>query len=255
MTTYLTQYTLQYKTFLKRALVEALQEAFVGHQDPTVQTAKVAIDFTGTDFQLPAIIVKFYESKLPSAGVGHFEWLPYPLTADPTASNTVFVEYQHRMYKGDVEFEIFGMSSADRDILADALIEVLAMVEVSIPGQQFIQRFYNSLQNTPFGLWHFPTLNLDDISGYGEQQMLAPWSPEDQLVYQTAYRVPVLGEFYSYTPPQPTTSSKIAEVDVYEYPTDAQGNPIDPTAPATPPGPNSYDKFTGWPPGETEIPQ
>lgn len=246
------QYTLRYKTFVKQGLVEALQAAFADHPDPTVQSAKVAIDFTGDDFKLPAVIIKFYESKLPNAGVGHYEWLPYPLDADLTNSSTVYVEYQHRLYKGDIEFEIFGLSSLDRDIISDALIEVLAMDEVSAPGQAFLGRFYNSLQSVDFGLWHFPTLNLDDISGYGEQQMLAPWSPEDQLVYQTAYRVPIFGEFYSYTPPQPQSKGPIEEVDVYSYPVDASGNPIDPTRPATPPT-GAYDRFTGWPPGEESV--
>lgn len=247
------QTTPRYKTFVKQGLVEALIAAFSNHTDPTVASAKVAIDFTDTDFSLPAVIIKFYESKLPNAGVGHFEWLPYPLTDDPTNPNTVFVEYQHRLYTGDIEFEIFGMSSLDRDLLSDALIEVLSMDEVSTPGKAFLNRFYNGIQSTPFGLWHFPTLNLDNISGYGEQQMLAPWSPEDQLVYQTAYRVPIFGEFYSYTPPEPVTSGPIEEVDVYSYPTDAEGNAIDPSTPKTPSGTDAYNKFTGWPAGEESI--
>lgn len=247
------QYTLRYKTFVKQGLVEALQAAFAGHPDPTVADAKVGIDFEDDDFKLPAVIIKFYESKLPNAGVGHYEWLPFPLTANPADTSTVFVKYMHRLYKGDIEFEIFGLSSLDRDLISDALIEVLAMDEVSAPGQAFLNRFYNAIQSIDFGLWHFPTLNLDDISGYGEQQMLAPWSPEDQLVYQTAYRVPILGEFYSYTPPEPLTSGPIEEVDVYDYPVGPDGKAIDPTRPAIPPSPAAFHKFTGPPPGEESI--
>jgi hypothetical protein len=154
------------------------------------------------------------------------------------------------MYQGNVEFDIWGMSSADRDLLADAIIEVLAMVEVSAAGQRFLDRFYTSLQSTPYGMWHFPTLNLDQITGTGEPQpQPAPWGAEDQLVYETGYRVPIFGEFYSYTPPQPPTGGLVTEVDVYEYPVGADNKtPIDPTAPAPPVDPSKYDKFTGNPP-------
>jgi hypothetical protein len=251
--TYVQQTTLQYKTFVKRGLVEALQAAWANHPDRSVSGAKVAIDFTRTDFKLPAVIIKFYESQLPNAGVGHYEWLPYPLTADPADTNTVFVQYQHRLYKGDIEFEIFGQSSADRDILSDALIETLAMDEVSASGLSFINRFYNGIQSTPYGQWHFPTLNTDEISGYGENTMPPPWSPEDDLVYQTSYRVPIFGEFYSYTPPEPTGYGPVAEVDVYEWPVDAEGNAIDPLSPAPPVPSDDYQKFTGEPAGEEDI--
>lgn len=255
---YIPQTTVQYKTFVKRALVESIQDGFANNLDPTIQTAKVAIDFTEDDFTLPAIIIKFYESQIPNAGVGHFEWLPYPITADPTDPSTNFIEYQHRMYKGDIEFEIFGESSADRDIISDALVEMLSMNEVSTSGQQFTQRFYWDFQNTPYGIWHYPTLNLDMITGMGEQTTLAPWNPEDQLVYQTSYRVPIFGEFYSYTPPQQTAYGPITEVDVYMWPTDIYGDPVDPTLPApTTPGEipegAEYYKFTGNNPDATTL--
>lgn len=244
---YALQMTLQYKTFVKRALVEALQAAFTGHADPTVASAKVATDFTETDFALPALIVKFYESELMNAGVGHFEWFP----PDPTQP-TILVEYQHRLYKGTIEFEIFGLSSLDRDILSDALIEVLAMDEVSAPGLNFLNRFYTSMASTPSGQWHFPTLNLDNIEGYGEQSMLAPWAPEDTLVYQTAYRVGIFGEFYSLA--VPTTISPLTEVDVYGYPVGANNvTPIDPTAPAPPVDQSKYEHYKGWPPGAATV--
>jgi hypothetical protein len=253
---YVQQGTVQYKTYVKRALVESLQEAFAGNADPTVQVAKMAIDFTEDDFTLPAIIIKFNESQLPNAGVGHFEWLPSPITADPTDPSTDFIEYQHRMYKGDIEFDIYGESSADRDVLSDALVELLAMNEVSVTGSQFMQRFYQDFQNTPYGLWHYPTLNLDQITATPEQNTLAPWNPEDQLVYQVSYRVPIFGEFYSYTPPDAVATGPITEVDVYSWPTDASGDAIDPQKPApTTPGEipegAEYQDYTGWPaPGD-----
>jgi hypothetical protein len=244
---YLKQYTVQYKTFVKRALVTALGAAFSSHPDPTVANSKVAIDSTDDDFHLPAVIIHFYERKLPNAGVGHFEWFPWPLDADLTApGNVQWVRYQHRLYQGDIEFEIFGETSVDRDLLADALVETFAMIETSSAGQTFIGHFYNGIQSMPYGLWHFATLNTDDITGYGENTNPPPWSPEDDLIYQTSYRVPIFGEFYSYTPEHPDTEHVIDEVDVYPWVPGMDPPPQDAA-------PGDYFKFTGEPPGSKSI--
>lgn len=253
MSSYVHQSTPQYKSFLKRSVVEALTESFVNHTDPTVSNVKVGIDFTEDDFHLPAVIIKFNEQRLPNAGVGHFEWLPGPNQPNPLIP-TQFIEYQHRMYKGTIEFEIFGLSSADRDVISDALIEVLAMNEVSVPGQAFIDRFYNKMAATPFGLWHFPTLNVDQIDPGGEQFMLAPWNPEDQAVYQTSYSVIVYGEFYSYVPPNASSTKLLTEVDVYAWPSQDGVTPLDPSSPAPPVSANLYDKITGFPTGTKKVP-
>src|ERR1039458_1208887 len=160
---YVGQTTLQYKTWVKRAASEAMALAFVDHLDPTVKGSKVAIDFTGDDFELPAVIVKFNEEQMPNVGVGHYEWLPDPLNGTLGVDGCQLVQYQHRLYKGTIEFDIYGMSSADRDIISDAVVEVLTMDEVSTPGKAFIDRFYTNILSYPYGQWHFATLNFDLI--------------------------------------------------------------------------------------------
>ena len=237
---YLRQYTSAYKTYIKRALVESLTAAFTGHPDPTVQGSKVAIDYTEDDFKLPAVIIGYAGKLMPNAGVGHFEYLPDPLDADPTNPETRFIQYEHRMYKGDVSFTIYGMSSADRDILSDAVVEVLAMADVSTAGQAFLGRFYTAIPPSPYALWHFPTLNLDLISEVPEQAVLAPWMSEDQLVYQVGHTVPIFGEFYSYTPPEPPTYGPLTEVDVYPW--------LPGVDPAPPVPDEDYYHFKGNPP-------
>lgn len=243
---YINQFTLQYKTYVKRAASEAMAAALTGHPDPTVSSAKVAIDFTGDDFELPAVIIKFNEEQMPNAGVGHYEWLPHPLDGTPGINECILVEYQHRMYKGTIEFDIYGMSSADRDFLSDAVVEVLTMDEVSAPGQAFINRFYNNILSYPYGQWHFATLNFDLIQPSGESIKIAPWNPEDTLVYNTSYKVPIFGEFYSYTPPEPAGGGFIDEVDVYPY--------IPNTDPSPPVPSGDYYKYTGWPEDERLVP-
>lgn len=245
---YVPQQTLQYSTFIKRALTESIQDSFAVHPDKTVQNTKAAIDFTHDRFRLPAVIIKFNDPDIYNAGVGHVEWLP-----DPNLEGQ-FIKYMHRIYQGEVTFEIWGMTAVDRDLVRDALIEILLMTDptstiggTTTQGDAFIQRLYYYLNSTPYGLWHFPVLNLDELHGRGERTSIAPWIPEDVLVYQVSYSMPIFGEFYSITPPEPTTYGKLTEVDFYPQQVDTSGNPIDP-APGAYPDPLGYwYSFTGWP--------
>lgn len=243
------QYTVQYRSFLKRAAKQAMEKAFTSHPDPTVNRTQVALDFGNGDFSLPAVIVKFNEQTLPNAGVGHYEW--WPLLEDPDQ----FVEMQHRLYKGSIQFDVYARDSLDRDLVADALIETLAMDEVSAPGLAFITHFYNEVQGAAApGIYHFPTLNTGLITPVPEQATPPPWGGEDTLVYQLGYQVPVMGEFYSYVPPSPKSTGPISEVDVYEWPVDQDGNALDPTNPAPPVDPDQYQKYTGFRPGSKTVP-
>jgi hypothetical protein len=243
---YIPQATLQYSTFIKRALVESLQDALSHHPDPLVQTAKAALDFTHDRFRLPAVIIKFYEREMPNAGVGHYEYLPSPFNVNPDEP-TLFIKYYHRLYKGDISFEVWAKSSADRDVVRDALIEILAMTDTTNQGYAFIERLYLYLNETPYGLWHFPVLNLDLITGYGENVGPAPWAPEDVLHYSCTYRVPIFGEFYSNTPAGVTGTGLVTAVEVTvgtTYNIDAVPFVIEET--------NFYD-FAGWFTGAESI--
>lgn len=238
-----TQFTIQYRTFLKRAVRQAMAAALSNHPDPTVTRTDVALDFSLEDFTLPIVIVGFKEQALPNAGVGHYEWWPAP---DFDEGNPIYIEYQHRLYKGSVTFDIYAQSTIDRDVVADAIVETLAMDEVSTSGLAFINRFYNEIQaNSPAGVNHFPTLNTDQITPNGEQTVPPPWRPEDALIYQTGYSLTVFGEFYSYVPPSPVGSGPVVEVDVYEYPVDGSGKAIDPTLPAPPLNSDGTPNITG----------
>lgn len=244
---YVTQQTLQYSTFIKRALVESLRDAFTTHPSTTVQGSKVSVDLPQTQAAYPATVVKFYEREMPNAGVGHYEMLPNP--ADPGYPDNVtsYIKYYHRMYKGDIEFAIYALSAIDRDVVRDGLVEVLAMQDVTPSGNAFINRLYYELNDTPYGAWHYPVLNLDLITGYGEQESQPGWAPEDRLIYQVTYRVPIFGEFYSNTPKEPSGTGLLSEVDVYPWIPNVDKAP----SPAPLGGdPNSisggYYKFTGW---------
>lgn len=245
---YVRQATLQYKTFIKRAVVEALQNAFKSHPDPELAKIRIGIEYKNDRASFPAIIIKFYERDLNNIGVGHVEWGPSP--ADPLYPEgpfTYFQKYYHRIYKGDLEFKIYGLSPVDRDKVVDGLVEILTMADVTAGGLNLLDRLYEDIGKTPFSESHFLAFNTDLLNGYGEGEEIAPWIPEDTLVYTASYRLPILGEFYSKTPDEPMTTQKVQEVDVYPW---DDRDPLD-TPPEDFPGgeipPEKYIKFKGPP--------
>jgi hypothetical protein len=237
---YVNQVTLEYTTFIKRALTEAMQDALNSYQDPTINSVKAAVDFTFDRFTLPAIIMRYSDQTINNIGVGHYEILPVNNVSSPSQ----YITYYHRLYNGTVTFDIYTLSSVDRDLLRDLIIEILGMTN-SLPapeGNAFTQRFYWYLNQTPYGLWHFPVLNLDLISGSGESEETSPFYAEDQMVYRYAYQVPIMGEFYSVTPANPDLNTSTLIIDeVILYPQMAGYDP----APGSEPSSMDYT-FSGW---------
>lgn len=210
---YTPQATLQYKTFIKRTIVEALQNAFAGYEESlTLGKAKIGLNYSTERVDFPAVIVKFYEKTIKNAGVGHVEW------GEDESNPGKFIEYKHSMYQGDIALEVYGLSSLDRDTISDAIVEVVTMGEVGPESKSFSERIYEAIGESPYSEWHFINVNSDLLSGYGEQQMIAPWIPEDTLVYQCEYRFPIMGEFYSLTPKAgPGSTALLKEVDIYPW--------------------------------------
>lgn len=207
--------TIQYKVYVKTTLVEALRLVFAAHPDDILKNTKVDIDFPMTEAEYPAIIVRFYERSIKNAGVGHFEMLPeLDVNGDPTG---FYYKYEHRLYNGDIEFAIYALSSYDRDLLADALVQTLTMADLEAYTNQFLDRVYQANPvSVPVSKDHYINLNTDEIMGFGETQQIAPWNPEDVMVYQTSYRIPIFGEFYSLTPTT-TKYGMIEKVETYPY--------------------------------------
>lgn len=191
--------TIRYKTYVKTALVNALRDVFTNHPDPLLARTKITIDYPTTENMYPTIIVRFYERDIRNAGVGHVEYL----MREGTELTPVYDKFKHYLYDGDIEFAIYALSTKDRDLLADSLIQTLAMADMAGYTNNFISRIYFPPDDTD-GVdeprYNFVNINTDKISGFGETQTQQPWLSEDQLQYQTSYRVNIYGEFYSLPP-------------------------------------------------------
>lgn len=201
----------RYKTYLKESIIEALKPVFTSHADNLLRDTKITVEFPFTEAHFPSIVVRFYEREIKNAGIAHQEFFE-----DPNSAGR-YIRYRHVLYNGDIEFAVYALSSLERDIISDSLVQILTMGDVESYTNQFLNRIYLPNPNSePASVDHMINLNTDHISGFGETQAPAPWDPEDVFVYQTAYRIPVFGEFYSRTPAQ-TNYGIIERVDTFPY--------------------------------------
>lgn len=228
------QSTIKYKTYIKESLVQALSSVFHSHPDVILQEkTKVGIDFPLTETEYPSVVIRFYERQINNAGVGHIEHFEDQDNAGQ------YIPYKHYLYQGDIEFAVYALSSYDRDIISDSIVQTLTMGQLEAYTNQFFNRIYSPSSNPAENeggaydpsIDHMINLNTDQISGFGETQVQVPWESEDQLVYQTSYRVAIHGEFYSRTPVDQS----------FGLVTEAEQFPYEPDIGETVPDPNPDD--------------
>lgn len=216
---FLPETTISYKTYLNKSIVEGLRTVYGSHPDLLIRNTKVTLEFPNTKENYPTIVVRFLEGTVSNAGVGHAEFI----SSDPDEENSevsTHIEFKHYFYKGNIEFRIYALSTLDRDLISDSLVQVLAMGDVLAYTRPFKIRVY-SRTATPQSPWNFINLNTDILNSNGDSQLPAPWGPEDVQVFQTGYRIGVFGEFYS-VPPD-TTLQRIEAVNIYPY---VEGDPV-----------------------------
>jgi hypothetical protein len=204
--------TIKYKLHLKEAVVEALRSVFTDHPDEILANTKVDIEFPTDENAYPAIVVRYFERDVVSAGVGHREYVRGVFDDQPDA----VTEFHHALYHGTLEFAVYALSSYDRDLVSDSLAHLIVTADLEGWTNQFFDRFYGDVNQTdPDAKIHYININTDTMQGTGEGQTQAPWGPEDVLVYQTGYRLEASGQLMSLPPAEPY--GMIEQVDQYPY--------------------------------------
>lgn len=217
---FLPQATIRYKTYVKTAMVEGLREVFANHKDPKLSETKVTIDYPRREADYPTVIVRFFEREIKNAGIAHEEYIRFN---DENGNSVGSYRFKHYFYTGDIEFGVYALSSLDRDLIGDTLVQVLAMGNLESYTNRFLARIYADTEKYPDSIWHYITVNTDTIQGFGESQNQTPWASEDDLIYQTSYRARIWGEFYSVPPNLPAPI--IERVTQYPYIKDAEAVP------------------------------
>lgn len=202
------QQTIRYKTYLKKAMVEAMRRSFSDHVDEILTKTKVSIEFPHEENTYPAVLVKYYERSVQNMGVGHEEILKV---------NNLDFKFRHYRFDGDIEFAIHALSSLDRDLISDSIVQIIAMGTLEEWTNHFHDRVYgDAFLDSPFP-YNQIELNTDELKGFGETQIPAPWLAEDTFVYQVGHRIQVAGGFYSLPPDVDRSLVYIEDVDQYPY--------------------------------------
>lgn len=212
------QHTIGYKTVLKQSVVDALRAVFEEHPDDLLQDTKVRLQTSFEEVDYPIIVVNFRESDIIDSGIGHYE------RVEDSAGQ--WYRRRRKRYHGTLEFAVYALSTLDRDIISDALVETIMMPTVHTYTDFFMSRIYRQeeferLKDLPSGtlgtahLHHFINLGNQQLSPGGESAVPAPWGAEDALIYQTSYSIPVMGEVLSLPPV--VFYTLIEEVNAFPY--------------------------------------
>lgn len=159
------------------------------------------------------------------SGSGVASYLNTFRTLKTNVENSRFYKHKRYLYNGDIEFAVYALSSYDRDLIADSIVQTLAMGDLTTWTEDLRDSIYDADPTTDiYSIDHMINLNTDEIQGMGETQQIAPWMPEDVMVYQTGYRIGIFGEFLSLTP---TTGDLglVERVETYPYMGDL-GDPV-----------------------------
>jgi hypothetical protein len=204
--------TLQYNLYITETISEGLRAVFATHPDRILrEKTSVVTDFSFKKTEFPAVVIRFYERSIATAGIGHFELLEDP--NNPGA----FQKHKHMLYQGDLEFAIYALSSYDRALISDSIVQTVMMGDLEPYSELFYDRIYSvDPVEKPQSLLHFINLNSDQMAGFGKTQQPAPWQPEDVYIYQNSYRVGIHGEFYSRVLPY-QSYGLIEKVETFPY--------------------------------------
>lgn len=217
--TYPRQYTSRYTTYLQMSIVEALEAVFEAHPDPLLKDTKVRLPNSFQEVDYPLIVVEYHESDIGDAGIGHYEKGFDQVTGR-------WYKRQRLHYHGNIEFRISAMSSLDRDIIGDSLIQTIMMSNVEVYTSFFLSRIYHQeeferLKNLPAGTlgtahyYNYINMGSSLLHPTGNSAVPNPWGAEDALLYQKGYTMAIMGEVLSMPPD--ITYNLLEKILAYPY--------------------------------------
>ena len=181
----------QFITNVTRQIILAMRDVFdSGLFSPDFPGGiNVVNSYPLTQVQYPAIIVSFDPSVNETAGVGHQE--------DFADLDGQMRTWQHRRFDGSISFTAVTLDPMERDILGDAVNDVLTFSHFT--DNQVLAAFFTRMEQTPdaIGTVFQVNVNSDRVVPGSASVTVAPWEPEDVLLYERTYTVSVMGGYYN----------------------------------------------------------
>lgn len=201
---------LAYRRFVVETMVSALRNVFTGDydRDRQFESLKITQQYPLKKIDYPSIVLEYVDRKVVNAGVGHIEWF--------NDNDNILRQWMHSRFEGTLNLNVYGLSPLDRDLLADALVEVIRFGRLDSQLVNLFDTIYgdpDANYSLQFGQIMF---NSDELYGKGNSATLAPWQPEDSLVYSTGYSIELHGGFYNTVITD--TFEYVSDVAVSSYP-------------------------------------
>ncbi len=202
-----------HRRLVYRTIIESLRDAFDGFytREHQFTDLKITQQYPLKKVDFPAIVIEYQNTLVANAGVGHVEWF-----AD---QNGELRRWHHNRFEGSLYFTIYALSTLDRDILADALVEVVRFGTLDTQLNRFFEGIYPSGEK--WLAFQQIQLDSDQLHSSGDSASIAPWQPEDMLVYTAAYSVAIQGGYYNVVEQQ--NWSKITHIILDAYGEDSYG--------------------------------
>lgn len=197
-----------HRRLVLRTVIGALTAVFGATypREPQFQNLKVTPDYPLVLVDYPCVVVEYEPQRVVNAGVGHEEWFP--------DANMVMRKWNHSRFEGSLNFNVFGLSPLDRDLLSDAVTEVIRFGRLDAHLLPFFDSLYGASTDPVKLMFSQLMLNADEIDFGGDSASPAPWQPEDILVYETTMTTTIHGGFYNVLP-----------IDTFGYVTRAKAEP------------------------------
>lgn len=214
----------RFTQMVQDTIVKGLLRVFTDEfREKQLQGLHIVTEYPLKRQEYPSIIVDFEDDENRAAGVGHQE-----VFYDP---NGILRVWDHRRFKGRINFRVYALSPIDRDIIYDALVETLSFGH--LPTYSLQANLFSELYGDPddpfdrFRALNQLNLNTDILRSGGKSASPAPWESEDDLVYTKTLTIEVNGGFYNQVPGKtlPQTAT-ITAVHVYPHMNELMSLPL-----------------------------
>jgi hypothetical protein len=202
-----------------RNAVEGLRAAFDAgyNRDRQLLDLRVTQQYPNKKIDYPSVVVEYSPQRVVAAGVGHIEWFP-----DPRGR---LRKWKHSRFEGTLALHVYALSTLDRDIISDAVAEVIrfgsldaqlnrfyeviypddeSLADGALPGEDYDWRMFGQLM-----------LDSDQLMATGNSATIAPWSPEDLLVYSGGWTMNLHGGYYNSVPTQDWSRVKTVRITAF----------------------------------------
>lgn len=192
-----------HEQMVARTLVRAFRAVFTSdYYEDQFADLHVVPEFPLKEAQYPALVISYNANSVLNAGVGHREFFK--------DDDNQWRHWLHRRFSGSISMTAIGMTPLDRDILADAVMEILSFGQLDELLEEFYDVIYgeNDIGDPELTLPVSRTppveaflsqlyLNTDEIKHAGKGADPTPWDSEDAYLHSCTYVIECGGGFYN----------------------------------------------------------